>query len=60
MNENIKEIWNTSKSTTKKRQLNLSEELLLAPTFDYNSSKNVDREIKEALFKFLASVNRQL
>jgi len=28
MTENIKEIWNTSKST-KKRQLNLTEELLL-------------------------------
>jgi len=33
MTEYIKEIWNTSKST-KKQQWKLTEELLLAPTFD--------------------------
>jgi len=38
MTKNIKEIWNTSKST-KKRQLNLTEELLLAPSYDENSVK---------------------
>ena len=54
----IKEIWNTSKST-EKRQLNLNRGLLLEPSFDDNGSKKVDRETKEALFKFLASVNRQ-
>jgi len=50
--------WSTSKST-KKRQLNLTEELLLEPSYDDNSSEKVDREIK-ALFKFPVSVNRQL
>jgi len=58
MTEYIKEIWNTSKST-KKQQWKLTEELLLAPPLDENCSKEVDREIK-ALFRFLATVNRQL
>jgi len=56
---NIKEIWNMSKST-KKQQWKLTEKLLLAPTSDDNCSKKVDHEIKEALFRFLATVNRQL
>ena len=59
MIEYIKEVWNTSKST-KKQQWKLTEELLLAPTLDENCSKKVDREIKEAVFRFLATVNRQL
>jgi len=59
MTEYIKEIWNTSKST-KKQQWKLTEELLLAPIFDDNCSKKVDREIKETLFRFLATVNKQL
>jgi len=58
MTEYIKESWNTSKST-KKQQWKLTEELLLAPTFDENCSKKVDHEIQEALFRFLATVNRQ-
>jgi len=59
MTEYIKEICNTSKST-KKQQWKLTEELLFAPTLDENCSKKVDLEIKEALFRFLATVNRQL
>ena len=59
MIEHIKEVWNTSKST-KKQQWKLTEELLLAPTLDENCSKKVDREIKEAVFRFLATVNRKL
>ena len=57
MTEHIKEIWNTSKST-KKQQSKLTEELLLAPTFEENFSKKVDREIR-SFFRFLATVNRQ-
>ena len=59
MIEHIKEVWNTSKSTNK-QQWKLTEELLLAPTLDENCSKKVDREIKEAVFRFLATVNRKL
>ena len=46
--------------STKKQQWKLTEKLLLAPTSDDNCSKKVDHEIKEALFRFLATVNRQL
>jgi len=37
-----------------------NSKLLVAPSYDDNSSKKVDHEIEEAQFKFIASVNRQL
>jgi len=59
MTKNIKEIWNTSNST-KKRQLNLTQNCWWHLHMMITAVKKVDREIEEAQFKFIASVNRQL
>ena len=56
MNDTLMDIWIFSRN----RLLDVSESLLLAPSNEYNCiSRKDDRQIKEALFKFLASVDRR-
>jgi len=58
MMDKLSEIWNMSKS---KHQwsLNVTENLLLAPASN-DVSKRDNLQIKEALFEFLASVNKNI
>ena len=53
----IQEIGTSSKS---KSHLYISLNLLIAPCWDANLSKKEDKAIKEALFYYLASVQRNL
>jgi len=53
----VQEIGTSSKS---KSHLYLSPNLLIAPCWDANLSKNEDKAIKDALFHYLASVQRNL
>ena len=44
----------------KKRQLKLTDSVLLAPAWDSSITKKADREIKNASFQFLKTVNRKV
>ena len=57
MFDNIKDIWFTSKL---KGQCMITESLLLADPQVNSISKSVNRNIKEQLFEYLASVDRRL
>ena len=43
-----------------KRRLKLTDSVLLTPAWDSNITKKADREIKNASFKFLKTVNRKV
>ena len=57
MIQTVKDIWFLSQP---KRTLNISEHLLLAPCWNNCFTQKYDRFIKEALFQFLADINRKL
>jgi len=57
MIQTVKDIWFLSQP---KRTLNISEHLLLAPCWNNCFTQKYDGFIKDALFQFLADVNRKL
>ena len=53
-------IYEMCFTDNKKRQSKLYGSILLAPAWDSGVTKKADREIKNALFQFLKTVNRKV